>query len=86
MGHIVPAKKLSHQKSFEDSKGIIRSRKSKDRQYNGQTKNDKRTNSDVQIITLNTEDQAKRTQLKLPVNSVHAPHVAHIALLLLQTW
>ena len=34
---------------FEDTKGVIRSRKSKkDRQYNGQIKKDKRTNNDLQ--------------------------------------
>jgi len=36
--------KLVHNKSqeeFEDIKGVIRSRKSKDRQHNGQKKNDK---------------------------------------------
>jgi len=33
---------------FEDTKGVIKSRKLKDRQYNGQKKKDKRTNSDDQ--------------------------------------
>ena len=33
---------------FEDTKGVIRCRKSKDRQYNGQKK---KTNSDLQSIT-----------------------------------
>jgi hypothetical protein len=31
------------QESFEDTKGVIRSRKSKDRQCNGQEKDDKKT-------------------------------------------
>jgi hypothetical protein len=37
-------KKTKGQEKFEDIKGVIRSRKSKnDRQYNGQRKKDKRT-------------------------------------------
>ena len=36
---------------FEDTKGVIRSRKSKERQYNGQKKKDKRTNNGLQNIT-----------------------------------
>ena len=37
-------KKTKGQEKFEDIKGVIRSRKSKnDRQYNGQKKKDKRT-------------------------------------------
>ena len=47
---------------FEDTKGVIRSRKSKkDRQHNGQTK--KRTNNDLQNIIQKTKDQAIRTPL-----------------------
>jgi hypothetical protein len=42
-------------KEFEDTKGAIRIRKSKDRQHNGQKKNDKRTSKDVQITTLKIE-------------------------------
>jgi hypothetical protein len=35
-------------KEFEDTKGVIRSRKSKkDKQRNGQKKNEKRTNNDI---------------------------------------
>ena len=48
------AAKLIH-KEFEDTKGVIRIRKSKDRQHNGQKKNDKRTSNDVQITTLKIE-------------------------------
>ena len=36
------------QNIFEDIKGVIRSRKSKSRQYNDQKKNDKRANNDLQ--------------------------------------
>jgi len=38
---------------FEDTKRVIRSRKSKDRQYNNQM--NKRTNNDRQTITLKIE-------------------------------
>ena len=41
---------------FKDTNGIIRSRKSKDRQYNGQKKKDKRTNNDLQNTTQKTKD------------------------------
>jgi len=46
------------QEKFEDSKGVIRSRKLKDRQHNGQNKRDKRTNNDLQNITQKTNQQA----------------------------
>ena len=36
---------------FEDTKGVFRIRKWKDRQHNGQKKKDKRTNNDLQNIT-----------------------------------
>ena len=39
-------------KQFEDTKGIIRIHKSKDRQHNGQKKKDKRTNNDLQNIHI----------------------------------
>ena len=32
---------------FEDTKGVIRIRKSKNRQHNGQKKKDKKTNNDL---------------------------------------
>jgi len=49
---------------YEDTKGVIRSHKSKkDGQYNGQ----KRTNNDLQNITQETKDQATRTPLKTGV-------------------
>ena len=41
--------------NFEDTKEVIRSRKSKDRQYNGQKKKDKRKNNDLQKITQKTK-------------------------------
>jgi hypothetical protein len=39
------------QEEFEDTKETIRSRNSKDRQYNIQQRKDKRTNNDLQNIT-----------------------------------
>ena len=43
---------LRSQEEFEDTKGVIRIRKSKkDRQHNGQEKKDKRTNNDLQNVT-----------------------------------
>jgi hypothetical protein len=58
------------QERFEDTKGVIRSHKSKkDRQSNGQKNKDKRTNNDLQNITQKTKDRATRTPLKHGVNS-----------------
>ena len=55
------------QEEFEDTKGVIRSRKSKkDRKHNGQTKMDKMTNNDLQNITHKTKDRVTRTPLKIP--------------------
>jgi hypothetical protein len=43
-------------KGFEDTKGVIRIRKSqKDRKHNGQKKKDKRTNNDLQNRKLKIE-------------------------------
>jgi len=53
-------------KKFEDTKGVIRSHKSNNRQRNGQKKKDKRTNNDLQITTQKTKIQ---THLKTGVNS-----------------
>ena len=44
------------QGEFEDTTGVIRIRKSKNRQHNGQKKKDKRTNNDLQNITHKTND------------------------------
>jgi hypothetical protein len=50
---------------FEDTKGVIRIRKSKkDRQYNGQMKQDKSRNNDLQNITHKTKDRVTHTSLK----------------------
>jgi hypothetical protein len=51
---------------FEDTKGVIRIRRSKDRQHNGQKKKYKRTNNDilVQSITHKTKDRVTWTPIK----------------------
>jgi hypothetical protein len=54
---------ISSQEKFEDTKGIIRSRKSKkDRHY-------KRRNNGLQNITHNTKDEGTRIALKPGVYS-----------------
>ena len=50
---------------FEDTKGVIRIRKSKNRQHNGQKKKNKRTNNDLQIITHKIKDQVTRMPLNM---------------------
>jgi hypothetical protein len=50
---------------FVDTKGVIRSRKSKkDRQHNGQKKKYKMTNNVLQNNTHKTKDRVTRTPLK----------------------
>ena len=73
---------------FEDTKGVIRIRQSKDRKHNGQKKKDKRTNNDLQNIAHKTNDRVTRTPLKIGVNSdateglaVPAPLVAPVVLI-----
>ena len=48
---------------------VTRTRKWKDRQYNGQNKKDKRTNKDLQNTAQNTNDWTIATPLQLRVNS-----------------
>jgi hypothetical protein len=45
-----------YKKELEDTKGVIRICKSKDRQHNGQKSKDKRINNDLQNITYKTKD------------------------------
>ena len=47
-----------HCQKFEDSEGVIRSRKEKDRHHNGQNKMYKRTNNDLQNITEKSKERA----------------------------
>jgi hypothetical protein len=56
-------------KMLEDTKGAIRSYKSKDREYNGQMKKDKWTNNDLQNTTQKTKYRGTRTPLTQGVNS-----------------
>jgi hypothetical protein len=45
--------RIARSLKFEDTKMVVRCHKQKtDRQHNGQMKNDKRTNNDLQNITL----------------------------------
>ena len=54
-----------NQEKFEDTEGVIKSRKSKkDRQYDDQKKNDKRTNNDQQNITQKTKDRTTTNPTK----------------------
>jgi hypothetical protein len=51
-----------HLEEFEDTKGIIRIHKSKkNSQHNGQMKKYKRTNNDLQNITLKIKDRVTQT-------------------------
>jgi hypothetical protein len=60
--------KRSKKEEFEDTKGVIRIRKSKDRQHNDPKKKDKLTNNDLQNTTHKTKDRHTRTALKTGVN------------------
>jgi len=52
------------QGKFEDTKGVMRSRKEKERQHNGQKTKYKMSNNDLQNITRKTKDRETRTPLK----------------------
>jgi len=45
------------EEEFEDTKGVLRIRQSKDRQHNGQMKKNKRTKNDLQHNTHTTNDR-----------------------------
>ena len=65
------------EEEFEDTKWVIRVRKSKkERHYNGQKKKDKRTNNDLQNITHKTKDRVTRTPRKTVVKWLY--HVSNI--------
>ena len=60
------------QEEFEDTKGAIRIRKSKqNRQHNGQKKKDKGTNNDLKKHTHKTKNRVKRTPLSSVLNDRH---------------
>ena len=48
-------KRTKGQEEFEDTKGELRIRKSKERKHNGQTKKDKRTSNDLQNTHIKLE-------------------------------
>ena len=57
---------LFSMQEFEDTKGVIRIRKSKkDRQHNGQKKKDKRTNNDLQNIAQKINNRATESHKDL---------------------
>ena len=56
----------------KDTKGVISSHKSKDRQYSGLKKKNERTSNDILNTRQKTTDRGTRTSLKLEVNS-YAP-------------
>ena len=53
------------QENFEDTKGVIRSRKLKNRKYNGQRKKDKKTNNDLQNTALKVMIEQQVTPLNV---------------------
>ena len=66
---IGPTRLVIPEEEIEDTKGVIRIHKSKDR-HNGQTKTIKRPNNDQQNITKKSKDRITRTsQKKTGVNS-----------------
>jgi hypothetical protein len=58
----------SVQRVWTYQREVIRIRKSKDKQHNGQKKKNKRTNNDLQNITQISKDRITRTPLKHGVN------------------
>ena len=56
---------MTNKKSLKIPKGLTRNCKSKkDRQYNGQTKKNQKTNNDLQNTSQKTEDRTSRTHTK----------------------
>ena len=58
---------LSYEEEIEDTKRVIRIRKSKNRQHNGQKKKDKRIKQQSTKHTYKTNDRVTRTPLKTGV-------------------
>jgi hypothetical protein len=62
---------IATQEELEDTKGIIRIRKSKkNRKHNVHKKKDKRINNDLQNITHRTKDRVTRIPLQTEVTHV----------------
>ena len=70
-------KRTKGQEELEDTKGVIRSRKSKDAPPNGQKKKNKSTNNDLQNITQKTKDRATRTLLWVICQPYHGDNKVH---------
>lgn len=51
------------EEQFEDTKGVTRNRKSKERQHKGQRRRDQESNNDLQSTTQTTKDWATRIPL-----------------------
>jgi hypothetical protein len=50
---------ICSREKFDDTRGVIRIRTSKNRQHNGRKKRYKRTNNDIQNIAHKTKDRVK---------------------------
>ena len=63
---------------YEDTKGIIRNRKSKkDRQHSGQKNKNNRTNNNLKNLTRKTKDRAHKPQFKVSLyNTTYKPYVS----------
>ena len=61
---IGPTRLAIPEEEIEDTKGVIRIHKSKDR-HNGQTETIKRPNNDLQNITKKSKDRITRTSQKI---------------------
>jgi beta-xylosidase len=53
---------LEEEEEFEDTKRVIRIRKSKDGPHNGKTQQDKRTNNDLQNIYIKLKSNTNPTK------------------------
>ena len=84
------AMQILYQEEFENAKGVIRTRQSKNKQHNGQKKKDRRTNNDQQSIhiklkitgtltPLNTRDELMRSERISSSRSISGCHRVNIA-------
>ena len=62
-----------YDEKFEDTKGVIRNQKSKDRQYNGQKKKEQRINHDTENKGLSNTDPTPHT-----VSETKKNHKSHL--------
>jgi hypothetical protein len=59
------------EKEIEDTIGVIRIRKSKDRQHNGRRKNSKSTNNDLENSIRKTKDRVTQLKVIFIYNMLH---------------